>query len=116
MENDQTIFEYSKLKNRFGNDDKLVNEILREFIRVIPGKISSLKTALEKNNRQEIESVVHSIKGNALNLSAHKVAEISSKFEKSCLTDPLPALECSVNILSESLMTLSDVIKQNLEL
>ena len=66
---------------RLVNKKSLLISLITTFIEEMPGKIELLRIAISSENKQDIASLAHNIKGAAANLSALKIAHYCAELE-----------------------------------
>ncbi len=64
------------------NGELLIKELVKIFLSDTPGKISIIKTALEKNDIKSIEYTAHSLKSSSGTLGAKRLSELCAELEK----------------------------------
>jgi HPt (histidine-containing phosphotransfer) domain-containing protein len=69
------------LKTMFGDDPKIFEEILNEFIGPTWNIINEIKTGCEKRSAEEVEMGAHKLKSSARSVGAYKLGDICSILE-----------------------------------
>ncbi len=75
------ILDAKHLKQRLGLDDALTADILRVFLRDLPGRRKSLAEAVGERRTEAALQLVHTLKGTAANLAATRLSEAASGLE-----------------------------------
>ncbi|MCK9255169.1 MAG: Hpt domain-containing protein [Bacteroidales bacterium] len=58
----ETYIDYDQLKNRIGDDNKLVSELLEILKIELKNYKQSIEFAFENNDKQELETIIHKLK------------------------------------------------------
>jgi two-component system sensor histidine kinase/response regulator len=83
-----------EMRERLGDDDDLVAEVMSLFLEDCPVRLAQIKTAVEQRDREAIRTSAHALKGAAGNLSAAPVARCALALERMALDgdiDPVKA-------------------------
>jgi PAS domain S-box-containing protein len=95
-----TIFDYSGMMERFGNDQELAKKVIAIFIEDVPKQLVTFKENLLKGDLKRVEILAHSMKGAASNLGleqfrsvAFSLEQAARKGEEASITHDLPVLE-----------------------
>ena len=66
---------------RFDGELSFFRELLGEFVSVMPDRIRLLEEAAGRNDREQIRTIAHAIRGAAGNLGAGSVCELAREIE-----------------------------------
>ena len=97
-----------------GDDIEILNEFLTSFINTSEESITSLITAYDKKDIDNIRLHSHSIKGMAGNFDAHRLVESASSIEKEARMGMLPKLndiQQLINLLEVNIQQATRLIK-----
>ena len=70
-----------ELRERLGNDETLVVDVLRLFLEDCPTHLGAIEAAVTARRLDAVRSIAHTLKGSAATLSAFGVAEAAAKLE-----------------------------------
>ena len=79
----RAIFLQKEALDRFSNDRQVLVMVVQQLLNDFPQQIKSLRAAVSLKNLAETESIAHTIKGAAANVSAHGSQEAARKLEAS---------------------------------
>jgi HPt (histidine-containing phosphotransfer) domain-containing protein len=77
---------------RFGGNKELINQVCREYLLSIPGRIEAMRKANAEGNLQEFYRLVHNLKGVSANLSANNLASLMQELEEMSARDELTGI------------------------
>jgi DNA-binding response OmpR family regulator len=99
-----TIFNYQKMLDRYGNDLEIVKTILKEFITETPDIIARIQNFSKTGNRDEIKFEAHSLKGSSSNIHAEqlekKIIILETIAGSSSITDQ--RIHCAILAVEDS--------------
>ena len=75
------IFDREELMDRIGNDENIYHSTVRFFKSHVADLLEQAQTAVDSKIPQDIETISHTIKGVAANMSAKQLAEIALEME-----------------------------------
>jgi len=75
------IFDRAALLDRLDGDAELLEQILQVFIADCASRLTAVDAALAAGSAQDLAAAAHAIKGAALNMSAHRLADVASALE-----------------------------------
>jgi len=107
----ETVFDWDGLLYRLMGDEDLAKEIVDDFLKDIPVKLSALKEALNKKDALLVKSKAHIIKGASGNVGAVALQEIAERIEFAGEEDDLVKAE----LYAAKLDTLLEVFKKNVK-
>lgn len=90
--NGADCFNKTKLYERFGNDQELIQIVLDAFAEEAPELIENIKTAIDQEDVESVRSHSHSLKGSAANVNADILKEIALCMEQSAKSGDLASL------------------------
>ncbi|KPA12752.1 multi-sensor hybrid histidine kinase [Candidatus Magnetomorum sp. HK-1] len=100
-ENTTALFDYEELMDRIGNDQAVYESTVRFFKTHVVELLEQAKTAVNNRNPKEIESIGHTIKGVAANMSAKAIAETALELEYAGKENRLEKTDDLIKILNE---------------
>ncbi len=80
--NGTVCFNKTKLYERFGDDQELIQMVLDAFIQEVPELIDNIKIAIEQVEADMVRSYAHALKGSAANVNADILKEIALRLEQ----------------------------------
>jgi PAS domain S-box-containing protein len=92
--------ELERAVEEFDGDRELVLEILTGFLAIAKDQVSTMKKALEFQEKDVIEKEAHAIKGGAANLTADKLAGLAHELENDPTPMTLARLDNEINRLA----------------
>ena len=84
------------LKETFGDDEELIDELLILFIDSSPGVMSSLVVAFESGDIDEVARHAHTLKGSAGNIGARLLQDSMARLERACSGNAVEDVERSI--------------------
>jgi signal transduction histidine kinase/DNA-binding response OmpR family regulator/HPt (histidine-containing phosphotransfer) domain-containing protein len=75
--NGASCFNKTRLYERFGNDEELIQVVLDAFLEEVPELIGKIKVAIDKEDAELIRSHAHALKGSAGNVNADILKEMA---------------------------------------
>ncbi|MCP5049150.1 MAG: response regulator [bacterium] len=106
------IFDKEGLMDRVMEDEDLVNELIDEFLKEIPERISDLKKAVDNNNAKEIKHQGHTIKGTSGNMGAIALQKVAARLEAAGQSDDMETAASLVTQLDEQFETFRKVTEK----
>ncbi len=76
-----SALDFDEMRQRLGNDEELVSDIIRLFLADYPHRLEAIESAVEARDANRIRSEAHTLKGGASNLSAFGVVEAACALE-----------------------------------
>lgn len=83
------VFDKEGLLERVMEDEELVRELIDEFLKEIPERLSDLEKALAQPDYQQIRSQGHTIKGTSGNMGAIALQKVAARLEAAGQADDL---------------------------
>ena len=99
-----------------GDDVDILNDFLTSFIDTSEDSITSLITAYDKKEIDNIRLYSHSVKGMASNFDAHRLVESATNIEKQAKNNTMPNLDDIqqlINLLEVNIQQATRLIKNN---
>ena len=99
-----------------GNDTDVLNDFLTSFIDTSEESITSLITAYDKKDIDNIRLHSHSVKGMAGNFNAHRLVESAAAIEKEAKMNTVPKLndiQQLINLLEVNMQQATRLMKKN---
>ncbi len=78
--------------DRFANDEGIIMQVCREFLKSIPGRLDGLRKSYDEKNIPEFFRLVHNLKGIAANLSANPLMRQMQNLEEFGARDELDGI------------------------
>ncbi len=111
----KAVFQKKELLSRIGDDHDLMQELLDEILKALPNRLQDLKKAAENYNAQDVQSLAHSIKGMAGNISAPRARETAFKLESMGTNRDLSGIEEMILELENEIELLTTELKKYLQ-
>lgn len=111
----EPAIEFPVLVNRCGGSRDAAREVIELFAREIVTQGDLIKSAVTKDDREDLRRTAHRMKGMAANVSAMKIAEASQQIEKIVTTEMVEIDASKLSHLENSINETLDWIEQNLE-
>ncbi|TCT13866.1 signal transduction histidine kinase [Natranaerovirga pectinivora] len=102
-----------KLLSEFDGDYNFLYNITNKFTNNAREQLRIIEQAIETDNKDQVISVAHRIKGGALNLAADTFAELASQLETKSKIEDLDFSKNILNKLISELNTLEKYLKSN---
>lgn len=67
---------------RLDGNDKLVREIYRHFLKLVPEHLAKVDEAVSSNNLEDLKSEIPSLRSLSLDVGAHKLSSLADEIEK----------------------------------
>ncbi len=112
---EQQVFDFPAALKRFEGDDGFVNEICELILNSIPDLITSLKSAVAKQDCESAGKAVHTIKGSVSNLCAEPTYHAAMRLEQICHEQQLTQLEDGTQGLIREVDRLMIALKNHLK-
>lgn len=106
------LFNYQVLSEMLDDDKEAIWQVLEAFLEDMPVHIKNLKTAVESNDLELIERLVHTIKGAAANIGGTALSDSALRMEKSGSTTEMAAMSRGVMELESLFGQLKARIKE----
>lgn len=87
-----------KLILEVGFTKEEATQLFSEFLEFLSYSITSLESALDKNDYEEIKRLAHKLKGASANLRVDEISQVSAKIENECLNEDK---DFCINMLNE---------------
>ncbi len=91
----ETAFDRVEVLRRLEGDDQLLREVIDLFIQDSASLVDRLRTAVERNDADEVRAAAHRLKGAASNLAAGPVTDAARALEvigeQGTLAEAMPA-------------------------
>jgi HPt (histidine-containing phosphotransfer) domain-containing protein len=97
------------------NDQDLAKTIARLFMDDIPGKINSLRKAVETNDLQNVIGHAHTIKGSAANVAGKTLSMTAANMEKAGQSSNLTEIKALLPEIEKQFELLKIEMKAMLE-
>ena len=78
---DPEIVSRSEAAARLDGDETLLNDVCKEFTRIVPQKMKQLRQALKQENESMVEQLAHSLKGTAGTVGAGPMKDEAFRME-----------------------------------
>ena len=85
---------------QMGGDEQLFADVIQIFLEDVPGRVASLKLAVEARDAGRIRSEAHALRGAAGNLSARALFDAAATMERIGAESRLDAAEAAWRVLS----------------
>jgi HPt (histidine-containing phosphotransfer) domain-containing protein len=96
-------FDYEGTLKRFGQDERLFNEMVGFFFDDAPKWLDSIRAGMAKNDLQQIHRGAHTIKGMVSNFGAARVMAAAAQIEQHVAMRNLAAAQRALPLLEEAL-------------
>ncbi len=108
--NNDEVLKLSELRERIGDDDELIQEILNIYLEDIPEQIKNLEIALSNQDLKAIDYIAHTIKGSSGNISASNMQKIAQKIEKEKSMKNIDKIQDLIDVLKREFEYLQKAI------
>ncbi len=105
------VFRYDRLLEDFDGNERILDELLTEFIQQTKEKLERLKEAIEKEDTQLVRQLSHTIKGSALNMTADSLGYSARLIEDCARENKLNGIEELLDMLEQHFEVLVQYIK-----
>lgn len=75
------VLDVGQMRERLGDDDELVADVIRLYLDDYPARIEAIWAAIEVRDAGRLRSEAHALKGSASALSAQRVADAARALE-----------------------------------
>ena len=106
-------FDYQGTLKRFGQDERLFDEMVGFFFDDAPQWLDSIRTGLVKNDLQQIHRGAHTIKGMVSNFGAARVMAAAAQIEQHVAMGNPAAAQCALPLLEEALDELQQAFSEH---
>jgi CheY-like chemotaxis protein/anti-sigma regulatory factor (Ser/Thr protein kinase) len=108
------VFDKDGLMERVMEDEALVKELIEEFLKEIPQRLSDLANALDKKNYQQIRSQAHTIKGTSGNMGAISLQKVAARLEAAGQANDIETAASLINQLQDQFENFVKETRKNL--
>ncbi|TCK88009.1 signal transduction histidine kinase [Natranaerovirga hydrolytica] len=108
-----TPIDIHQLTEDLNGDTDFTYSLTKDFTNITKEQLKELETALKHKDYQKVETIAHTIKGAALNICAHRFANLAMDLEDATKNKSNYSSKLILNDLVEELMTLEKYL-QNL--
>ena len=109
---DSESLDLNEVLQRVQNDRELLIELFNIFFEDCPGKMSNLKSAVQKKDFNSIRDIAHSMKGASGNISAKKIHNSFFKIEQMGKNSDLNGIDGLIKDLEEQIKELKKITLQ----
>jgi len=106
----ERVLDRKGLVDRLGGNRDLSGEILDIFTRDFPVRLDKLERALDRNEADEIQRQIHTIKGASANVGAERIRDVATEMEGACAQGDLRACRRKLRELKEEFDRLKSVL------
>lgn len=92
----------TRLLDVIGGDTEDLKELIEDFGEVAPELLQSMQNAVTSNDTDQLRIAAHSLKSNARDLGATRLAEESADLEKACSGGTVPDAAIRVEVIAQS--------------
>lgn len=99
----QSTLDFDQMRERLGDDEELISDVIRLFLEDYPLRLAAIKSALEARDPERLRAAAHTLKGSASNLSAPGVVAAARALEAIGSSGDLGAAEAGfARLVSEA--------------
>jgi PAS domain S-box-containing protein len=114
IENAEALhFDSEQLLERLNAQHDIIRELLEMVPQVMDSTLKEMQKALKEKNLGQLKLLAHRTKGNALNMSFHRLAQLAQKFHSIKRFDPKPLQEM-VEEVAQEMEAVKDSVKKYL--
>lgn len=107
-------YSINELAKQINMDPKIYMKLLKKYTSTTESHIVKLKESINKDNREELSMIAHSIKGASLNLSLKRLSDIAYNLEKNAANMSVSQIDIAIKELEESFKKLKNDIEGDL--
>jgi len=111
VESERKIFDKAEFLNRIGGSEAFCKELLEAFVQYFPVIFEKLTSALNTNDAKAARLHTHSFKGMSMQISAHKLADLSAEMEKYAADGDFDNVRSLMDRLDEEFESLKTELK-----
>lgn len=109
------LFDKEGLLERVMDDEELVRELIEEFLKEIPQRLSDLEHALTQPDFKQIRSQGHTIKGTSGNMGAISLQKVAARLEAAGQADDLETATSLIQQLQDQFERFKSETEKNLK-
>ena len=111
MENNN-IVDFEIVKNNFGGNEALIQEMLIVFLRTLPDEVRQLQTSFEKKDWQTLREIVHRLKGGGSYCGTSRLNHVCTRLEEVILANEKEMISSLYQQLMVEIEKVKEVISQ----
>jgi CheY-like chemotaxis protein/HPt (histidine-containing phosphotransfer) domain-containing protein len=115
MTNEGLLWDESELRERYGDDDLLVREILVVFMKDLPERLQELREAFEAKDAANAERLAHMIKGSSATIGSPVLTAIAREMEDLVIHKQMERAFALIPQLEKRFLELRQVTEERLE-
>jgi len=108
---EKTVFDQAALRERLGEDDELIAEVIGVFLEDLVVRLAAIEDAVTRRNAESLRLEVHALKGAAGNVSAVRLFETARLLEQIASESRLDDVAAVWQQLSLDARTARDVLR-----
>jgi CheY-like chemotaxis protein len=108
----EPAFDETELRERLFGDDALIVDVVRTFLEDCPGRLATIRSAVERRHAEEIRTSAHALKGAAGNMSARGLFEAARVLERIGGEGRLDAAEGAWRVLETEAANVVDALRR----
>jgi len=112
MKNDNTVWDYDVVMQRFGSQEAIVKRLATIYLRDIVEQISLLDKALAQQNIDEIVLHAHSISGMSANMSVVTLHQLAKEIETTAHMSNLDTLNAHFKRLKSEYEKVNKILSE----
>jgi PAS domain S-box-containing protein len=97
---------------RLGGSPKVLLKVMKASIKDFSAQLKNLKSALERDDKESVESLAHTIKGLSANLSTKQLNTFATSLEKKCKTDGIETLTLEGSLIEKEGKKVLDIFEK----
>jgi HPt (histidine-containing phosphotransfer) domain-containing protein len=110
LEPEYNVYDREAFLGRIGGNETLAQKILVKFADDVPKRMETIRSAMERQDVEEIRMQAHTIKGSARNVGADKLGYCAERLEKSSSSGDFVLMEELVATLQDGFEEFKNII------
>ncbi|MEW6348761.1 MAG: ATP-binding protein [Thermodesulfobacteriota bacterium] len=109
---DHEVFDLEALRQRVGEDEETLSEVIRLFSSHTPTLVAEVRSAAQAENWRLLRTLAHTLKGGAATFGAMRLAELADCIERATQEPQTNSLEPLLSQLDIELRTLHECLEK----
>lgn len=107
-ETESVLIDMARLRERFDDDEELLEEIFRVFVAEVPDRTGNIRAALAEGDLPRLSGLAHSLKGVAGTMFAEQLRQAAYAVEMAAKAGDGGAVAPLVEVLLEQLQQVAE--------
>ncbi|HEY1173447.1 MAG TPA: response regulator [Verrucomicrobiae bacterium] len=111
---DSVLWDEVELRERYGDDDLLIKEILAAYIQDVPERLQELRVAFAANDAGNAERLAHMLKGSSATIGSPALMTVAKQMEHLIVEKNMTDAEAMIPLMEEKFLGLKKLTREKL--